>query len=359
MFRRVAPVTSWIKRVPVHCRLLTGLAAALVCMYAAPVAGQQVSSPELRQAIEAYDAGELQRALSLLEAAPALLDPHDSAIRSLYTGLVQFALGETTAARLSFARAVRTEPGIDLDPMVHSPARVAAFQAARKDVVAEFRASAIAADGQGDPAVAEARWRVVLLSTPGDEEATRRLAAIERDRQREAAALSAAAAATDTVTRPLPPSIPATVPDPAAAGTRLNPGRAFAMGLLVPGLGHFYAGKALRGVIALGAASGVIAAGYLSERLEIECGSVPDNNVCPGADILDERTRRPYLAPAIAAAAGIAVIGAIDAMIAARRSNAAAPPTTQSDPPSPRLLAPSFSSVNGVLRAELVRIRFR
>jgi len=337
-------------------------AVAVLGMVSCPVGvrGQATDQPELKRAIAAYDAGELQQATSLLNAAPALLGRHDSAIRSLYSGLIQFALGDRNRARQSFAQAVRAEPSLRLDPAVHSPGRVAAFDEARAEVVEEFRAAAVAEDRDGDAVSALAAWRVVLVVSSGDEQAAGRIATIEQN-------LRAAESKRDVERRETVSEPDSARPSPASpaekgdrpAEPRLKPGQALAMGLVVPGLGQFYTGHALRGVVVLGVVGGAVAAGMLSERLEVECGSVPVNDECPPGDVLDRQTRRPYLVPSIAAAAGVALVAAIEAFVGARNSNADRKAAADdSGGTGLRVLRPAMT-VGRRVEANLVRLRFR
>lgn len=337
--------------------------SVLFSSFPVEVTAQRTDNEALQRAIAAYDEGELQEALRLLSAAPALLGRHDSAIRSLYTGLVRFALGEPDRARESFSQAVRVEPSMRLDPAVHSPARIAAFDAARAGVAEEMRLAARGADDEGDESSALEAWRRLLEAAPEDAEATGRIAAIEEARRREALRLQeellAEARSADTLVAEPPVVENAVGRDAGTSGRHYSPGQALAMGLVVPGLGQFYTGRTNRGLLALGAAGGLIAVGLLTERVEIDCASVPVNDVCPVGDVLDERTRRPYLGPAVAAAVGVGLIGAIDAFLTARGANDAAQSST-SPSEGPRLVLPAVGlDANGRLRAELLRVRFR
>jgi tetratricopeptide (TPR) repeat protein len=319
-------------------------------------AAQRTDHPDLVRAIEAYDAGELQRALSLLQAAPALMDPHDSAVRSVYTGLIRFAEGDPDGARRAFAQAVRSDPSIRLDAAIHSPSRIDAFDAARAVVAEELRGAADAIERSGDIAGALQAWRVVTEADPADAIAQRRIQALEAELRNQAIARQEellAEAAADTAapaTEPVESSPPA-VP-------RLNPGQALAMGLVVPGLGQFYTRRPVRGVLALGIASAALAAGLMSERLEVDCRSVPIDDTCPAADILDERTTRPYLAPAIAVVAGVALVSAIDAFMAARRTNAEQGVLGTSAGQGLRILVPAIGLGSDGVEARLLRLRF-
>lgn len=347
---------DWIpcKVVRIHRPVVRAVLVLLLAMPSA-LSGQETEQADLQRAIASYDAGQFQEALALLQSAPALLSRHDSAVRSLYTGLVQFALGEPDAARRAFAEAVRTEPSMRLDPAVHSPARIAAFEAARVGVVDELRQAARAMEADGNSGGALDAWRRLLDAEPEDEEAARRIAAIQEVQRQEALArqqelLAEVGAGDSTVSE-------SSGTGEGPGGELYSPGRALALGLVVPGLGQFYTGRPARGLLALGVAGGVVAVGLLTERVDVDCASVPDNGICPAEDVLDERTRHPYLTPAIAVAVGIGVIGAIDAFISARNANAERAEATRAD--GPRLLLPAVGvDRSGRLRADLLRLRF-
>jgi hypothetical protein len=248
-----------------------------------------------------------------------------------------------------------------LDPAVHSPSRVAVFDAARAVVVEELRATAEAAEASGDKGGALQAWRVVTDVAPEDAQALERIGSLREELRGQALRRQAelvAEATSDTVAAPPGGAAGEEAPAPAPASV-YNPGQALAMGLVVPGLGQFYTGRPVRGVLALGVAGGALAAGLLTERLEVDCRSVPVNDSCPAADVLDERTRRPYLAPAIAVAAGVGLISAIDAFVTARNANARAATTLDpSDAGRPRLLLPSITVGPDAVRAHLLRLRF-
>jgi len=229
----------------------------------------------------------------------------------------------------------------------------------------------------GDETGALAQWRILLQAAPNDAEALARIAAleeadrarIERERQAEAERIgqgqrqldaqrekqlsqtetdSAAARPAAETERPLTP-----------AGRR-SPGQALAMGLVLPGLGQIYAGRSRLGILALAGAGGAIVAGYLTQRVDVSCSSIPSNNVCPPNDVLDETTHRPYLAPALATAAGITLLAAIDGMLAARRANARVDGAgdTDGDQDGIRIVTPSLTTDGRRVSAVLVGLRF-
>ena len=96
-----------------------------------------------------------------------------------------------------------------------------------------------------------------------------------------------------------------------------SPGAAFARSL-VPGFGQLYTGRPVRGLfvlVAVGAAAGV---SFTQQTTEREIAYVDPNGV--PAPYIERTTERPYFVPAMAAAAGVAVLGMIEAVWFAKRS---------------------------------------
>ncbi len=94
----------------------------------------------------------------------------------------------------------------------------------------------------------------------------------------------------------------------------MSGGTAFGVGLLVPGMGQFYSGRALGGASVLTLAAGAIAAGFLIEKVEVSCvGSTPSGGECPPDRIISEESSKPYLVPALAAYGVITILGAVEA----------------------------------------------
>jgi len=115
-----------------------------------------------------------------------------------------------------------------------------------------------------------------------------------------------------------------------APGPPPRPGATLTLGLIFPGMGQFYSGRALGGFTVLGLAGGAAAAGILIERLTVRCvGSVPPGGSCPPDRFIEEVPDRPYLLHGLAAAGAITFIGAVEAFVRARggRGEAAAGPS--------------------------------
>lgn len=355
--------------------VVLALLIAATSLAAVPVSAQTTADPAVRQAISAYEAGELERALSLLNAIPSSLPARDAAVRSLYQGLIHFAFGDAGQAHDAFARAVVLEPRLALNPEVHSPTRLRAFEAARDSVVATWRTAAADAQAAGDLQRASRQWQNVLLAMPDDTAAANRLVAINaslatpqmsaepppvttQTTSDSAAAASARAdsAAVDSARN----TITAPPPAPSPAPTQVyDPGQAALLGIIFPGLGEFYTGRKLRGALLMGAAAGAIAFGVMTESVEVQCLSVPVNNFCPPEEVVGERVTRPYFAPSVGAAAALTIIGAIDAYFGARSANArAAAAASGSGSSGVRLERPALVPTLHDLRIELLRVRF-
>ncbi len=139
-------------------------------------------------------------------------------------------------------------------------------------------------------------------------------------------------------------------------------GTALALGLIVPGAGQFYSGRDIGGLTVLSLAGGAIAAGVLVKDVEVQClvivGAGED---CPSGQVFRETVDRPYLVPALAAAGGIALIGAVEAFVKARRRGAApgaAPPPASPAPGEFRLAWPSVSQRGVRVDLNFVRVTF-
>ena len=148
----------------------------------------------------------------------------------------------------------------------------------------------------------------------------------------------------------------------AAAQPSSNAASVLVAGLVVPGLGHFVTNRPGRGVLVLGAAGGALAAGLSVQRTKVDCLSPPVDGRCPPAQVLRERTERPYLVPAIGIAVVAGVIGAVDAYRTARRrgENPTGPVRTGALDVAigPIVALSEIQLQRHEVRVELVRIRF-
>lgn len=104
-----------------------------------------------------------------------------------------------------------------------------------------------------------------------------------------------------------------------SAGTTLT------LGLLLPGMGQFYTGRAMGGFTVLALAAGAAAAGFLVEEVTVQCvGSVPSGGTCPPERFIGETSEKPYLVYGLAAAGAVTVLGALEAYFKTRGSSAGA-----------------------------------
>ncbi len=139
-----------------------------------------------------------------------------------------------------------------------------------------------------------------------------------------------------------------------SAGTTLG------LGLVFPGMGQFYSGRALGGFSVLVLAGGAAAAGFLIEREEVRCvGNLPSGGECPPERIISRETTNPYLIHGLASAGVVAVIGAVEAYLKARKGDAGLP----EEPPlldlgGVRAWGPSLSARGRSLDLNLVRVTF-
>ncbi|HLU25214.1 MAG TPA: hypothetical protein VKZ58_05865 [Longimicrobiales bacterium] len=138
-----------------------------------------------------------------------------------------------------------------------------------------------------------------------------------------------------------------------------SPGSAAVRSAIVPGLGQFYTGRPLLGTAFLAAAGGALAAGFLSEKVTVEC-LARTSGACPHGQIRDESVERPYLAAGIGAFAALAVIGAVEAHAAARKANARFGLRGEADVPGSglRIAGPGIAPTSTGVEFHALRIRF-
>jgi hypothetical protein len=319
---------------------------ALVLLLLAPAAlrGQQSDHPLIRRALDAYFAGELERAELVLDSLGEPLGRGDRGTVALVYGLIAFTRNDRAQARQRFGEALDELPSLRLDPSSNSPSRIQLFDEVRDERVDRWRVEASTAEARGDRDRAIALWTAVLAAQPGDPVGR---AGLDR--------LAGADPAADTgqerrAATPPPPAPPPAaergpVPRRVASPERTHsPVLAAALGMVMPGAGELYVQRPLRGLAVMGLAGGAAAAGLLIERLEQDCRSIPQDGVCPPEDILGERRTKPYRTAGITAAVLITLLGAVDAALAAQ-------PTRLSDASSSVELGP-----DGGLRLTLLRV---
>jgi tetratricopeptide (TPR) repeat protein len=101
------------------------------------------------------------------------------------------------------------------------------------------------------------------------------------------------------------------------AGPVRSPATALVTGLVLPGMGHVYAGRPGTGLAILAGAGGSAAAGLLYTQVEVNCLVPPVDGRCPAGQVAERRETRPLLVPGLAVAAVITVAGAVHAYVQA------------------------------------------
>lgn len=142
-----------------------------------------------------------------------------------------------------------------------------------------------------------------------------------------------------------------------AARDGVSPTAALTLGMLVPGLGHYYAGKPVRGTLVVSVVMGALASGFFVEKRSVDClQPVGPGESCLPGDIADVEMSRPYLTTGIAVAGGVALLGALDAFFGAREQRES--PSFAEDQ-GPQVEGPSISSRGGLTELSFLTIRMR
>ncbi len=97
--------------------------------------------------------------------------------------------------------------------------------------------------------------------------------------------------------------------------SRKSPATAFALGVVLPGAGHYYTGRVGYGLVVTGLVGGALAAGYFYERTTIQCRVQDPSGECPPDAIASQETERPLLIPALGVAGGLVLASAIEAAL--------------------------------------------
>ncbi len=145
----------------------------------------------------------------------------------------------------------------------------------------------------------------------------------------------------------------------ATLGSAPSPGAALALGILVPGMGQFYSGRALGGLTVLSLVGGAAAAGYFVTDVNVKCLSDPaPDGTCPEGQVLREEVDRPYLVAGLGTAAAIGVIGAIEAYVKLRRRQSPDPGVRGVQLTGSRVSTLHVASSRGRVYLGLVRLTF-
>jgi len=140
----------------------------------------------------------------------------------------------------------------------------------------------------------------------------------------------------------------------------LSAGTALGLGIVLPGMGQFYSGRALTGLGVLSLASAAVAAGVLIEKVEVRCvGGAPSGGDCPADRVISEDKSNPYLVPGLVAAGVVSVIGAVEAFIKAQgHAGEQGGEATTMDVGKPRITGPMLSARGRRLQLHLFRVTF-
>lgn len=146
----------------------------------------------------------------------------------------------------------------------------------------------------------------------------------------------------------------------AASVVTPSPSGALVLGI-VPGMGHYYNGRAVKGTITFGLAASAVATGFLFKNITVLCLDLtPSLETCPPDLIVDEVTETPYAVYGLVVAAAITIYGAIDAMRQAKRRRSEAEAISMADPRTgPQLGLPTVSFRGSRIDLNLVRVIFR
>jgi tetratricopeptide (TPR) repeat protein len=140
----------------------------------------------------------------------------------------------------------------------------------------------------------------------------------------------------------------------------ISPGTAFSVGLLIPGMGQFYSGRALGGLSVLSLAAGALAAGFLVEEVQVRCvGATPSGGDCPPDRIISQETSKPYMIPSLAVYGAVTILGAIEAYFRIPEGDTSgAGEVIGMELGSARLSGPSITASGTRLNLNLVRVTF-
>lgn len=269
-------------------------------------------------AAQAVILGDLDRARALLDRATEL-DPNSTDLAYRRARVLQ-ELGERSAAISEFCRVLALDPaeGVE-DARDRLEALVAADRVEIPDsAIQAFREGLAGVDaGLLERAVASFDSATALAPAWAD---------AMYDRGVILARLGRTSAAARDLRRYL--ELRPDAPDAIAVSERIgelqsvatvrtqSPGAALTLGILIPGMGQFYSGRALGGLTVLSLAGGAVAAGLLIEDVKVRCLSDPGpDGSCPPGQVLREDVSHPYKVAGLGTAAAITLIGAIEAFV--------------------------------------------
>jgi hypothetical protein len=111
------------------------------------------------------------------------------------------------------------------------------------------------------------------------------------------------------------------IPTTTRAVSLMSPGGTFAHSLVVPGSGQFRTGRGIRGAVVLAGSIAAVTYGFMSKTTTKQCREATVGGECLSGQFSSIDTERPDLMAGLVVAGALTVIGAIDAMVGARRVN--------------------------------------
>ncbi|MEX2466934.1 MAG: tetratricopeptide repeat protein [Gemmatimonadota bacterium] len=326
-------------------------------------AGQLASS-----AAQAVILGDLERAGALLERA-AELDPASADVAYRRARVLEDS-GETEEAVVEYCRTIALAG--DGSGARDAQARLDAIAAAERGSLPD---TALAAFQEGLAAVDEGSYRAAAEAFAVATNQAPSWAGAAYNRGVALDRLGQSADAAGALLRYL--ELRPDAPDAIAVSQRIgqlqslavssvpSPGAALALGTLLPGVGHFYAGRPVGGFTVLALVGGAVAAGFLIEDVNIRClNPVEGGGTCPPDQVVSRETERPYMMAGLGAAAAVSVVGAVEAFfeLRGRRARARALPSPselETAEAGPVLEGPSLSTRFDRVDLSLLRLRFR
>ncbi len=330
---------------------------------AAPSADERAQVAELTSSSDqAVMLGDLSRAVALLDRATEL-DPGSAELAYRRARALE-DLADAPAALDEYCRALSLAPDGGIRDARARLEDLAGVEGATLPVeaITQFEAGLAAAD-RGAMGVALASFARAAMRAPtwASAEYNRGVVLARQARSREAAT----SLLRYLELRPDAPNAIAVmqrVGQLQSVGVRTgpSPGMTVALGLLVPGMGHFYSGRPLVGLTVMSVAGGALAAGYLIKKVDVVCLTpVPSGQRCPAGQVVSRREEQPYLALALGAAVAAGVIGAVEAFFQARGRRDRTQPFSLSVARGPTLEGPSVTARAGRVELSMLRLRFR
>jgi tetratricopeptide (TPR) repeat protein len=308
-----------LKQLPVVVRVRTACSTSVV-QSVAPTEAQRRDARDLAQrARQSAILGDAAAQLSQLRGA-ADLDPTDANLAYELARAYESA-GVLSSAALEYCRFLSLAPSVSEAAEVR--AHVTALVPPKPDTVVTVEGTAfqrgVDAYDKGQWADAEAFFTTVIRVDSMSADAYYNRAVVQQlQNHREAAAVDY-----ESYLRLHREAV-----DRASVVTRVNQLRAqplsasqaFGLGVVIPGGGQFYTGRPARGILSLagvGAAAAFAMTETKTSTTTTKTSSDPFGNRY-SYSVTTAHTRHPYLVPGIGAAAGIALLSAMDAALYAR-----------------------------------------